>query len=151
MSEIKIETIKHAAEIEIADYLDNRLSEKEKALFEEHVAACGECLENTVSAYESVRGFRKNGAVKKGAINMMKKMNIYLVLAIVSFVLSFVMPRFFIQLLVITVLLGIKWIVDAKTTKMLVMIYDAWKKGGEKEAGRAIERLDVFTPPKPRT
>jgi hypothetical protein len=42
---------------------------------------------------------------------------------------------------VATLLLGIKWIVDAKSTKMLVMIYEAWKHGGEKEASRVLERV----------
>jgi len=141
MAGLKVEEKKHLAEIEIADYLDNRLSGKEKALFEEHIASCGECLEKTVSGYESVRSFRKK-AHKKGVPGFMKKINIYLALALISFTLSFIMPRFFLQLLVATLVLGIKWIVDAKTAKMLIMVYDAWKKGGEKEAGRVLKELD---------
>jgi hypothetical protein len=72
----------------------------------------------------------------------MKKINVYLILAIVSFILSFVFWDFFLQFLTATILLGIKWIADAKSTKMLVMIYEAWKKGGEKESSRILSILD---------
>jgi len=62
--------------------------------------------------------------------------------------MSFTVPQYFIQLLVATLLLGIKWIVDAKSIKMFIMVYDAWKKGGEKEASRILSALD--TKPKNR-
>ena len=72
----------------------------------------------------------------------MKKINLYLLFAIVCFALSFVTPRYFLQLLAATVVLGAKWIVDSKSMKMLVMIHEAWKKGGDKEASRIIEEMD---------
>ena len=49
----------------------------------------------------------------------------------------------FLQLLVATILLGIKWITDSRTTKMLIMIHDAWKRGDEKETSRILERFDT--------
>lgn len=81
-------------------------------------------------------------AFKKGKANIMKKINIYLVLAVMSFILSFVFPQYFLQFLTATLLLGIKWVADSKSTKMLVMIYEAWKKGGEKEASRILKSFD---------
>jgi hypothetical protein len=47
-----------------------------------------------------------------------------------------------VQFLTATLLLGIKWVADAKSTKMLVMIYEAWKNGGEKEASRILSSLE---------
>ena len=132
----------HPTELELANFLDNTLSEKDNERIEEHVASCEECLERIVSAYESVEQFQKKTPLKKGKDNIMKKINFYLVLAMVSFLLSFTIPQYFIQLLVATLLLGIKWIADSKSTKMLIMIYEAWKKGGEKEASRILETLD---------
>jgi len=140
MTEMKTETKSHPTEIELANFLDRTLDGKDIELVEEHIATCYECLEKIVSAHEAVTAFQKRGKVK-----YMKKINIYLVLAVVSFILSFIVPRYFIQLLVATLLLGIKWIVDSKSTKMLIMIYEAWKKGGEKEASRIIEKLDSDT------
>jgi hypothetical protein len=131
----------HPTDIELADFLDNRLSPGDRKRVESHLARCDECLGKTVSAYDSVRIFRNKRFVKKVG-GIMKRINIYLTLAIISFALSFVTSRYFLQLLVATLLLGAKWIVDSKSTKMLIMIYEAWKKGGEKEASRILERFD---------
>lgn len=132
----------HPADIELSDYLDNVLPANERERIEAHIASCGECLTKVVSAYEAAGSYENARPKKKGRISLMKKINPYLVLAVITFILSFVTSRYFIQLLVATLLLGIKWIVDSKTTRMLVMIYEAWRKGGEKEASRVLETLD---------
>lgn len=132
----------HPADVELADFLTNSLSAKEAEGLTKHLASCNKCLEKAVSAYESVKLFRKGMAAKKRKDSFMKKINIYLALAIISFLLSFMMPRYFLQLLVATLVLGIKWIADSKSTKMLIMIYEAWQRGGEKEASRILETMD---------
>ncbi|MFA6142189.1 MAG: zf-HC2 domain-containing protein [Candidatus Omnitrophota bacterium] len=142
MTNTKLNVKTHPADTELADFLDDALSRNERHKIEEHIASCDECLGKIISAHESVDLFKRQGGSRSGKANFMKKINWYLVLAIISFTLSFVFARYFIQLLVATLLLGIKWIVDAKTTKMLVTIYDAWKTGGEKEASRIFKRLD---------
>jgi hypothetical protein len=133
---IKQETRTHPTESELADYLSRASTGEERDRVEDHIACCKDCLENVVSAHESVKAF------KKGKIGTMKKINIYLILAIISFALSFTIPQYFVQFLTATLLLGIKWIADAKSTKMLIMIYEAWKSGGEKEASRILSSLD---------
>ena len=136
MTELKQEIRTHPTESELADYLSRASAGEERKKVEDHIACCSDCLENVVSAYESVRAF------KKGKAGTMKKIKIYLILAIISFILSFTIPQYFVQFLTATLLLGIKWIVDAKSTKMLIMIYEAWKNGGEKEASRILSSLD---------
>lgn len=135
MTGAKTEIRLHPTDVEMADYLSNSLSGSEKERLTDHIAICRDCLEKAVSAYESVKLFKRK-------VKPMKKVNLYIVLLAASFLLSFVMPRYFLQFLVATLLFGIKWIVDSKSTKMLVMIYEAWKKGGEKEASRILESLD---------
>ncbi|MDD5174632.1 MAG: zf-HC2 domain-containing protein [Candidatus Omnitrophica bacterium] len=137
MTDLKQDVRAHPKESELADYLSNALNGEQRKRVEDHVACCKDCLDNAVSAYESVKIFkkRKNGIMKK-------KINVYLILAVISFMLSFVFQRFFLQFLTATLLLGVKWITDAKSTKMLIMIYEAWKKGGEKEASRILSVLD---------
>ena len=137
-----ITTHTHPTGVELADFLENHLGGKERVHLEDHVASCEECLAKIVSAYESVREFEKDGNSRKGKRNIMKKINLYLILAVLSFLLSFALPKYFAQFLLATLLLGIKWISDAKSTRMLVMIYEAWKKGGEKEASRILETLN---------
>lgn len=127
--------IKHPTDVMLADFLDDRLPRNGRRQVEAHIAECDECLCKVVTAYESA------GRKRKG--KSMGRINLYLVLALLSFALSFIVPRFFLQLLVATLLLGIKWVADSKSTKMLVMIYEAWKSGGEKEASRIFEALDL--------
>jgi len=137
-----VKTRLHPSEAELSDYLSGALSGDDKKKLEDHISCCRECLTSMVSAYESVKELKKADADKKRKGQPMKKLNIYLILAIVSFILSFMVQRYFIQFLTATLLLGIKWVADAKSTKMLVMIYEAWKNGGEKEASRILKTLD---------
>ena len=136
MTDLKEKIKTHPKEAELADYLSNTLAGEDRKRVEDHIACCNDCLDNAVSAYESVKTFKKRKA------GVMKKINVYLILAVISFGLSFVFRDYFVQFLTATLLLGIKWISDAKSTKMLVMIYEAWKKGGEKEASRILSALD---------
>ena len=136
MTDLKQEIKAHPKEAELADYLSSALTGEGRKRVEDHIACCNDCLESVVSAHESVKIF------KKRKVNIMKKINIYLILAIISFVFSFVFREFFLQFLTATLLLGIKWVSDAKSTKMLVMIYEAWKNGKDKEASRILSSLD---------
>jgi hypothetical protein len=129
-------TEEHPSDIMLADYLDDLLSPKERKRIEAHVSNCAECLNKMAAAYESVKKF------KKGKVKTVGKINFYLVFAIISFALSFMLPSYFIQLLVATLLLGAKWVADSKSTKMLVMIHEAWKNGGKDEASEVIRRFD---------
>jgi hypothetical protein len=138
-TDIHIKT--HPTENDIADYLARSLTAAGIKEIEEHMAGCDECLAAMVSAYESAGKPGNKNSFWRKLMEIVKKLNIYLILAILSFALSFITPRHFIQLLVATLLLGIKWIVDAKSTKMLVMIYEAWKHGGEKGASQVLNRI----------
>jgi hypothetical protein len=138
MTETKI----HPDESELAEFLGGGLAGEELARVEEHVAACGGCLETVVSARESVELFREKAFPRITIGTIMKKINPYLAIAVLSFALSFAFPQYFAQFLVATMLLGIKWVADSKSAKMLVMIYEAWKKGGDKEASRILKALD---------
>jgi len=142
MTSTKLDTKTHPTEVQLADYLGHALSGDERARLENHVASCDECLEKIASAHESVGMFEKKSLLKKGVTNIMKKISIYPILAIISFSLSFLMPQYFLQFLVATLLLGIKWVIDSRSTKMLIMIQEAWKKGGEKEASKILQSID---------
>ena len=73
----------------------------------------------------------------------MKRLNWYFLAMAITFTLSFVLPRYFLQLLVATIIFGAKWIIDARNARILVMIYEAWRKGGEKGASRILEGLKI--------
>jgi hypothetical protein len=135
----------HPNEVKLAGFLDKTLPAEERAGIERHIASCPECLKALVSAHETVAQFKVN-LRKKTRFDVLKKINPYLVLAVACFFLSFLTPKFFIQSLVATLLFGVKWVADSKSTKMLVMIYDAWKRGGDKEASNVLNYLEREKP-----
>ena len=130
------------SEVELNDYLSGILSGEKKAEIENHLKDCNRCLEKMVFAYQTVKEFNET---KKEGVNLMKSMwkkNLWLFGAIIAFALSFFVPRYFVQLLVATILMGVKWIFDTVNARILIMIYDAWKKGGEKETTKILKTLN---------
>ena len=118
-------------------YVKKTLARKELKAIESHLAACYPCLDKVVSMHEGTKYFKKRRF-------QLKKENLYLMLAIVTFVLSFAMSRYFLQFLAATLMLGCKWIVESKTSRMLIMVYDAWKKDGVRGAGRALNEIETL-------
>lgn len=128
--------------LELNDYLSGVLSPEKKTEIENHLKDCNACLEKLVFAYQAVGEFNKT---KREGVKLMKSIwrkNLWLFGAIIAFILSFLVPRYFIQLLVATILMGAKWIFESINARILIMIYDAWKKGGEKEATKILKTLN---------
>ena len=128
------------SEVEFNDYLSGVLSPERKAEIENHLEDCGACLEKLVFAYQVVKEFDETKGAKP--MKSMWSKNLWLIGAIIAFTLSFFVPRYFIQLLVATILLGAKWIFESVNARILIMIYDAWKKGGEQEASKILKTLN---------
>lgn len=143
MVNLNMKITAHPAEHALADFLAGNLPKDKRAQIEKHLSSCDQCLDAIASAHEAVTAFDKKRPLKRLKENVMKKINIYLLLAVISFSFSFITPRFFIQLLVATLLLGMKWVADSKSTKMLVMIYEAWKRDGARGASDALETLET--------
>jgi hypothetical protein len=131
----------HPSENDLAEFMSGSIRGELAEDIREHLSECDRCLAAYVAAYEAVGPSCSKRRAPRGRGGIFGHLNIYLVLAALSFIVSFVTPRYFIQLLVATLILGIKWVVDSKSTKMLVMIYEAWKSGGGEEASRVLERL----------
>jgi len=127
------------SETELNDYLSRSLSEDKRRSIEGHLSSCDSCLRKLLFAHEALEEFQKRKA--KERIHMVRK-NIWLAGAVIAFMLSFFMHRYFLQFLVATIILGAKWIFESSNARILVMIYDAWKKGGEKETSKIMRSLD---------
>ena len=134
------------SDTQVNDYLTGSLSAEKKAEIESHIANCNACLEKIVFAYETVEEFNKESlpAGRQGRRLMKKerKNNMWLYGAILTFILSFPLQRYFMQLLVATILMGGKWIFDSMNARILITIYEAWKHGGEQEASKILKNLN---------
>jgi hypothetical protein len=154
MSDMEKQIARHPTESELTEFMARSLTRDRAAEVGDHLSRCDACLAAYVAAYESVmpkprptggaRQDRTGRGVKRilrRLIDIVKRVNIYLALAVVSFIMSFIAPRYFIQLLAATLIFGMKWVIDSRSTRMLIMIHEAWKSGGGQEASRVIERL----------
>ena len=131
-----------ASEVEINDYLSGALSKEKLAEIENHLKDCNTCLEKMVFAYQAVKEFNETKPEGAKFMQSLWKKNLWLFGAILTFSLSFLVPRYFIQLLVATILMGIKWIFDSVNARILIMIYDAWKDGGAEESSKILKTLN---------
>jgi len=118
--------------------------------------ACGELIESALlySAYgkdiklENVPTKVKNAAKsldpayrrKEHKLMAYFKKNIWFILCMASFTASFFTPRHFLQLLILAVIFGLKWVFDKETTRTLIMVYNAWKKH-DKDGARDLEEI----------
>lgn len=148
MNNSKTGATKHPTDLELARYLAGQLSGKIRKAVECHLGSCALCRVSAVAAYDSVKALNGGSTESTGGImrfieRMRKLFNPYLALATVAFTFSFTTPRYFLQLLVATLLLGLKWVADSKSTRMLVMIHEAWKRDGSRGASDALERLET--------
>lgn len=107
-------------------YINKSISREGRASIEAHIAKCPKCLFRIAETYEVLN--EANIINTKGAFMKFKdNINIWLVISAMMFFLSFIFPRYFLQFLSAAIIAGLKWIIDSKTTRMLIMIHEAWK------------------------
>ena len=128
-------------EFELADFIGGHLPKKRKNELNSHLNNCPACVEDLLLANKIMESEMKK--TKKGTVftKWLKKKS-WLILAISSFVLSFIYSQYFLQLLVATLVLAAKWIFETVNARTLIMIYDAWDKGGEREVGKVLKRFN---------
>lgn len=127
-------------EVTLSNYLTGNLKDDRLNELEEHLGSCPYCIYKLAEAKETVNEFLSQQK-EKGFFSQMKKINIWITLSIIMFILSFIFPRYFMQFLVGAVLFWTKWVVDNKNTKMLITIYEAWKNGDSKEADKIFGKM----------
>lgn len=127
-------------EATLTKYLEgDLLKEKERAI-SEHVTNCFWCLEQLDLAQRarSAPPCAKNLSMTD--ISGWIKKNKWLLAAAITFTLSFVISRYFLQLLTLTLLMGMKWIFSTGGAKTVVMIYDSLKRRSSKNDGSRLNQ-----------
>lgn len=160
MSNIKNQTPDQncPSELELSDYLENRLNQEKESLLLEHTADCPHCL-SLLEIAQQAKGkgedtprpemiIRAKNIVQKrsnppatdkegrtGKTIFYYKWQIF---AFVSFILSFILTRYFLQFLILAVIFSLKWVFDTGSTRTLIMIYEAWRKKDKGTAQKII-------------
>ncbi len=118
-------------EIALARYLDGVLSAAERKRIEEHLADCNYCLDLLVVAREVRKEDVRNKVSWPGEVKKQK----WLVFTAASFILSFLVKRYFLQFLTLSLILGVKWALSGEGSRNLVMIFRSLnpRDTGEKE------------------
>ncbi len=106
------------------------LAEKAKGLMpvSGRTAPCPHCG-------KSITPFKRSAADQKW-VNLA-----WMLLMAISFFLSFVFRRYFVQFLVITVLAGVKWIVEMRASKTQIMIYRALSEDSEQPTPHRLKEF----------
>ncbi len=103
---------------ELSLYMEKKLNKDRKEAIEKHLSDCSYCLDLVVVAQDALTTLKKTFDYK----SLLLKQK-WLILCLITFVLSFLFPRYFLQFLVATLILGIKWAVGPEGAKNLVMIF----------------------------
>lgn len=139
------------SEVELARYLDCRLSEAHRQVLESHIANCQQCLDLLVVARQAgKRKWKKKefqGLIKRieGGLGIKVGNNTatkWLMLSIIFFMLSFIFSRYFLQFLIGATILALKWVFEGEGAKRVVMIF---KKESPPQTQKNFERKS--TPP----
>ena len=142
MGSLSIEkTDKCPNETRLGEYLEGRLSQKQEQLIAEHIRSCYWCIEQLDQAQRArpklgVGGRKMSLIGKKTALISWIKKNKWLLGAAIAFILSFAFPGYFLQFLILTLLMGMKWVFATGGTKTVVMIYDALRRKNKGEKNR---------------
>lgn len=115
---------------DLSDYAEGSSSRQERELIEKHIADCYYCLDKVVSVRDGINFINKRKGFK------LKKEHLLLSLTILCFALSFILSKYFLQFLAATIILGIKWIVDSKSSRMLITVHKALRQD---ESDRAFK------------
>ena len=126
----------------LLDYLGHRLDGQECKDAEEHLSQCNFCLSQLNLAFEAkksnignigekvpsrlvnkAKALLKNdkNTIRKGGVSRMKK-NLFLTGAIIFFIISFILPKYFMQCLVVTLVLGIRWSFESENGRTFIKI-----------------------------
>ncbi len=125
----------------LSAYLSGSLTKNEVSAIETHLTACKTCRELVFDTYDLISK-PVPGIILSTMLSFIKK-NVWGLLSLVSFTLSFTCGKYFFQFLAASILLGLKWITDSKTTKTLIMIHEAWKRGDKESADNILSKFDI--------
>ncbi len=127
-------------EVTLAKYINGELSAEERKALEGHISTCQECLFNMSEAETAVAGSKR--LPKGNVMDIKNEFNIWFFISLFCFSLSFIIPRFFFQFLTGAAITGLKWIMDNRNTKLLIMIHQAWNNRNDEDINVVMKKIN---------
>ncbi len=109
----------------LSEYVSGVITPENRTYIEKHLSICSKCRKTVVKAFNIIKEPKMIHFLK----HIHKKIiaDKWLISSAMFLILSFVFKEYFFQFLIASLLTGIKWIIDSKTTKLLIMINEARK------------------------
>lgn len=149
----------------LLDYLEHKLDGQKRKDVEEHFSQCNFCLSQLNLAFEAKKS-GIGGKVPSRLINKAKALlnndkdadhrggprrmrkNLFLAGTIIFFIISFLLPKYFMQCLVVTLILGMRWVFESENGQTLIMVLNSWRRHSHDEDDEISNRIkDRFKSP----
>lgn len=147
----------------LMDYFERKLGREDCQNIESHLANCGFCRSQLSLVFEA-HDVHKRGKSEKAPVEFIQrakalfkadqglnhkktmrkkriKKNLFLVGAIIFFIVSFLIPRYFCQFLVATLILGMRWAFESEGGRTLIMVLDSWRRHSHEQDDEISHRL----------
>ncbi|MBD3379421.1 MAG: hypothetical protein GF408_03050 [Candidatus Omnitrophica bacterium] len=122
----------------LSAYLSGKLAGEERRRAEKHIACCENCRRTMGEAYDITKN-KTAGEMFFCVLEKLKE-NKWGLISVFLIVLSFLFPRYFLQFLSAALLSGVKWVVEARSLKMMIMVREARKNSASASDTRDRER-----------
>jgi len=147
----------------LVEYLNGVLDKEKYQFIEHHIAGCGFCLsqlnlasqsqlmdkqetfelvpQKLINKTKSFLGVHGNVNSLKRNKTRIKKARLFLAGAVIFFILSFIFPKYFMQFLVVTLILGIRWAFESEGGRTMIMVLDSWRHHSQDKDVEISHRL----------
>ncbi len=144
----------------LTGYLQGKLGPQQHKAVDYHIAGCGFCLSQLDIAHQAQLASGQDGfepapgeLINKTKVSLgisasraepkpkpgLKR--VFLALAIIFFALSFIIPKYFIQFLVATLILGLRWAFESEGGRSLIMVLDSRRHHSQDKDQETSNRL----------
>ena len=124
----------------LGEFVSGCLPVVERTDMEKHLCECEKCRTLVAEAHQAI-GLPDVVEMRRKATDVMKK-KIWLVAAVTFLLTSFLVPGYFFQFLLASLISGVKWIADSRNAKTIVMIQEDRQSSKETHLDNSFPRVD---------